>query len=86
MTGPALIRELNLRSQLGVTRGTPDKGHIHTSNTMWRVPTMPASNAYGKRNIGSTIILWALHGRIQWPATPFSRQRKQTDGTHLGIV
>ena len=45
-------------------QSTLDKGHIHTSNTMWRVPSMPASNAHGKRNpcdIGSTIVLWALH-------------------------
>ena len=40
---------------------TPDKGHIHTSNTVWRLPSMLASNVYGKRNIGSTIVLWALH-------------------------
>lgn len=42
-------------------QSTLDKGHIHTSNTMWRAPSMPASNSYGKRNIGSTIVLWALH-------------------------
>ena len=40
---------------------TPDKGHIHTSDTMWRVSSMPASNAYGERNICSTIAHWALH-------------------------